>query len=1165
MKHANRSAPGLWTFAPVLAAAIALFWWRLWIPLDAGRMYFSGDILIKDYPLRMGLFRILREGAVPFWDPWQFGGWPGLANCEAGVFYPPNWLLIFFVNKPEAAFMVSQWLVLGHFFIAGLGACALSRHYGLSGHAAAFAGTAFALCGFHSAHKQHTNMIFALAWLPWVLFQAEHWLARREPGRLVSMALLSALSIFAGHPQASLYMMLFVFARFVFASVPGRGATPARVALSFVKTTAPFMAALALAASITAVQWIPTLELIRLGERSDAARYERSAEFSLPPHELVDAFLPEIFTDWGQTEVFYWGVAPPALALFAVASGAARGPLAFLALAGAASALLAMGRFTFWFDLSYVLVPGAAWVRAPSRWIYFASLPIAVLGGAAIDRFRAAGAGMASNQPCRRFAWLVLAASLSVFLGAAVWLTAAAGGIQGLDTDRFRPLVNALLLLGFNLAAVALLLSLSVARRIAPAAFASLLIALTWGDLATRFRTFGMEKGRGGYQRTAESEYAKSLEEGRRFKVFIAAGGDRTRFHGAAQGFREFDGNSPLTPRIHLELRKDTALDDPKRPNLALLRMFNTAAALTDNPLTAGGMETKTGWMQVFKDPPVRARVLPDAFEVERPLQRELLTLQSFPRGAVAMVGPGANVPREESGQTPLGFPKPFLLSGASAQSVAPSARLIVDGTDLFHSTPDRPGYYLASADPVTGRVESLATYNLMAGFSEPGMPAHRAMRDFIDRVPAGHTVFAALSDSGAEALGAAGLNALRDIGAVLDLRRTGYQHAHVIAGTKGAPPGTALEAASATEALILQTGRGLYVRGGAVPPNPGLRLIADTSMAAAWFRLYSETVPMRPRPHGPVTPDNADYNRFPVPMMIHSSPAPPGRASILINGRELAAGGGGYNLAILDPVTLAPVRTGTFNLIADYDIDNPTNGYVRMPAVENLRMTGFLRSAEAGQIVVGAVNGEATDLLQPYTLEALRGLGLAFPIELSDPAARKRNAHAFFAIAETGPAYEAHGKQTDAVLFTRIPGGPRPVDSDFPPGVPPAAPIDTMEELRKETAESAPFRDPEAGPPWRVAEHAPHHLVIEGDSESGGLLFVGEIAFPGWTARLDGVPVPIETVNYYFRAVRVPPGRHTVEMEYRPENWRAALALSLAGWLALILSILVSKRVLSN
>ncbi|WP_161668804.1 YfhO family protein [Kallotenue papyrolyticum] len=72
-----------------------------------------------------------------------------------------------------------------------------------------------------------------------------------------------------------------------------------------------------------------------------------------------------------------------------------------------------------------------------------------------------------------------------------------------------------------------------------------------------------------------------------------------------------------------------------------------------------------------------------------------------------------------------------------------------------------------------------------------------------------------------------------------------------------------------------------------------------------------------------------------------------------------------------------------------------------------------------------------------------------------------------------------------------------------------------------------------------------PNALVLEVTSDAPRLIVLSEMWFPGWQATLHGRRVPILRVNYLFRGVVVPAGRHTVEMRYRPLSAQLGVALS--------------------
>ncbi|HYB44619.1 MAG TPA: YfhO family protein, partial [Candidatus Methylomirabilis sp.] len=89
------------------------------------------------------------------------------------------------------------------------------------------------------------------------------------------------------------------------------------------------------------------------------------------------------------------------------------------------------------------------------------------------------------------------------------------------------------------------------------------------------------------------------------------------------------------------------------------------------------------------------------------------------------------------------------------------------------------------------------------------------------------------------------------------------------------------------------------------------------------------------------------------------------------------------------------------------------------------------------------------------------------------------------------------------------------------------------------------------------VIEHyGPERVAIAATSDRAGYLVLTDTWFPGWTARVDGRAARVERADHAFRAVRLAPGRHQVEFQYRPLSVRIGLALSvLAGLVTLLLA----------
>jgi hypothetical protein len=71
------------------------------------------------------------------------------------------------------------------------------------------------------------------------------------------------------------------------------------------------------------------------------------------------------------------------------------------------------------------------------------------------------------------------------------------------------------------------------------------------------------------------------------------------------------------------------------------------------------------------------------------------------------------------------------------------------------------------------------------------------------------------------------------------------------------------------------------------------------------------------------------------------------------------------------------------------------------------------------------------------------------------------------------------------------------------------------------------------------------------------GYLVVTDAYYPGWDATLDGRKVEIERADLTVRAIRVPEGRHHLEMVYRPGSFRLGLSLTVLALLGLFAALL--------
>ena len=88
---------------------------------------------------------------------------------------------------------------------------------------------------------------------------------------------------------------------------------------------------------------------------------------------------------------------------------------------------------------------------------------------------------------------------------------------------------------------------------------------------------------------------------------------------------------------------------------------------------------------------------------------------------------------------------------------------------------------------------------------------------------------------------------------------------------------------------------------------------------------------------------------------------------------------------------------------------------------------------------------------------------------------------------------------------------------------------------------------------------YAPNALTYHATTRDGGLAVFSEVFFPwGWEATIDGQPAQIGRVNYLLRALRLPPGSHTVRFEFNPESVRVTEAIAYTSIILIYIALAV-------
>ncbi len=382
----------------LLALPFLIFW-----PVTLGQQtWTAGDFSSIHYPSFRVSAQQWKQGHLPLWNPYIFGGTPLAASQQGSVFYPLNVVLA--LTLPAS--LALGYSVLIHLSLSGLGMFVLLRSLRLYPVAACLGAVALELGGFAMSHLGHLNFLRALPWIGFALWSYNLWVNSRNPCYLIGLALSAGLLFLSGQPQIMLYAGLFIGSYLIFARRPA------------LRTTVPGLAALGLGLGLSAVQLWPGAVMWLQGEylTHTETTPEIYLAYSFHPAYVATLLFPRIRAGTWAEMVAYVGVAPLLLAPVSFLfqhERETRRMRGFFGVWAIAALVLSLGGFVMPLTrlLSHVPVYGSL-SRVASRHLLEFSYSMAVLAALGLDdllRRRQA-------QGLRWFAWAVLAA------GAAGWL-----------------------------------------------------------------------------------------------------------------------------------------------------------------------------------------------------------------------------------------------------------------------------------------------------------------------------------------------------------------------------------------------------------------------------------------------------------------------------------------------------------------------------------------------------------------------------------------------------------------------------------------------------------------------------------------------------------------------------------------------------------------------
>ncbi len=357
------------------------------------KIFFLRDVANFHYPLKKLVTEAYARGEWPLWNPYFQMGQPLLANPNSMALYPTQ--VLFHLMPFEKAFNLH---IVIHCALGGLATFFLARILRLSLQGAFFSAAIYNFCGVTLSFLNVFNILPVVTFLPGLSWAFCRFMERFTWLRLVGCVILLAFFLLLLEPTSTITVIIFLGTLLVCVLLR-ESATISSIVKKLILLSVVGLVALAL----SAVQILPTLELIRYSGRYGGVEFSSATYWSMHPANLVQMFLPQIFGDylkltsstfWAQgffenREPYllslYFGLLP----LFFVILGVSQFRkcwhsrwligLVFLFF------LLAMGKYTPLYSWLFHSIPIFRYGRYPVKYVLGAILSLSLLAGIGYD------------------------------------------------------------------------------------------------------------------------------------------------------------------------------------------------------------------------------------------------------------------------------------------------------------------------------------------------------------------------------------------------------------------------------------------------------------------------------------------------------------------------------------------------------------------------------------------------------------------------------------------------------------------------------------------------------------------------------------------------------------------------------------------------------------
>ncbi len=309
-----------WPYALILIIGCLFFY-----PVFKGQIPFPGDLLVNDnpyitqgflgynaggypnkaqgtdvtkeiYPWRYFSINQLKNGNLPFWNPYNFSGNPQIANFQTAFFYPFNILYVFLPFNISWTFIIMLQPFLAALFMYLF----LSKGLSVSKYASLIGGVAFGFSSYMTVWIEYGNIGSTLLWFPLVLLFVKRLYEKSTSFNFLVLTGIFSVSILAGYIQGVFYIYAISFLYFLFLlySNKGKRIQYNKILLFFLSLFFPL--------ALTFFQIYPTIGLFSDSTRG-AYSLDQISKMLVPVWYWVTGFVPDFFGNPATRNYWYSG------------------------------------------------------------------------------------------------------------------------------------------------------------------------------------------------------------------------------------------------------------------------------------------------------------------------------------------------------------------------------------------------------------------------------------------------------------------------------------------------------------------------------------------------------------------------------------------------------------------------------------------------------------------------------------------------------------------------------------------------------------------------------------------------------------------------------------------------------------------------------------------